>query len=1008
VTNEDIVRAYWRDFEVLAFHAVKNELSHAFTIEETITQSIKDGGYDGEFILLSQNYTTFQILFEAKLRSSPKAALPLNDFAKALVIAIVRQADMIYIVTNLHFSSETMNLIERYANNASLSVQLLNGASIKKFIETHYALLQDIHIDLQNFLVSQAKAQEEQTLPFSIPAGFMPLAEQPFRPEEKYMTQAKKFRGRRSVLCVEGDIGCGKSYYIENLCQTMSLQKKQVHIINLAKCQTYKDLFLKIMEKTLGLSLELVDLVSPQSFADAFYRIGNSRASEDDLRMLKFIFSMNTEYPYDYSILFSQIVNFYKRICPPRRKQETVVAFLDLVYAQREVVQLLRYFLNEETMFSSILELSQDSLGLGYAVSADWRSVRDGLMRLSTLEPYRVENWEREDAKKFLQERIPGISEYQADSLIRLFGSTPAELARLVEVINYSSIYEETPTELIYQEICALKITRNDSLYQTCYEYMQYANSDSLYIYAFLIFLSGEVDCSILDEFFGTQERAAKILTLAGKSGLFIKNGRSLSTRNARAEECLQAYCEKVLSLSVVEPVAKFIEKRQERFHLTTEARMELTCRVNFYRDPQAYVESLAELGGRYLSLGQMPLSHAQYEKAYAVIKAPSNVRVSSLTELKIRIGLVETLIWEVGTSSEKIQKQLDLIESFSSPELHGDSLYQCLMLRYYCLRYQFHHAQDQHPQALEFAQGGVVWADKHDLYQASPENCGKIWRFYAIAVKEMTQDIEECLKVFQTGSKKCQDSVQFLFGYTIHKNMAIDDADVQTRISKKLRNYVPLSKRERELSIDEYLHYRVNVAALHFLKKDYSEALRQYKPLLEKSFIFNIVREQVRILNDMANLCWIYGDLDEAHRKYCKGKALAEVSGCLGNYWPVLINLMSFELSKGEYSQALELYRELHPFLEQLCSSLQISGLSFEQREYYTAALSISLNNLLKLHRTYSSGPFLSAAERLFNASSIRLPEQEERPADIERTIRRLPLDGTIFDHNGLYLLKD
>ncbi len=1006
MTNEDIVRAYWGDFEVLAFHAVKNELPQAFTIEETITQSIKDGGYDGEFILLSQNYTTFQILFEAKLRSSPKAALPLNDFAKALVIAIVRQADMIYIVTNLHFSSETMNLLQRYANNASLSIQLLNGASVKKFIETHFALLQDIHIDLQNFLVSQANVLEEQSLPFSIPAEFMPLAGQPLRPEEKYMIQAKKFRGRRSVLCVEGDIGSGKSYYIENLCQALSLQKKQVHIINLSRCQTYKDLFLKIMEKTLGLSLELVDLVSPQSFADAFYRIGSSKSSEDDLRMLKFIFSRDAEYPYDYSILFSQIVNFYKRLCPLRRRQDTVIAFLDLAYAQREVVQLLWYFLNEETMFSSILELSLD--GLGCEVSADWKSVCDGLIRLSTLEPYRVENWGREAAKEFLQERIPGLSEYQADSLIRLFGSTPAELSRLVEVIGYSSIYEETPTELIYQEICALKITRNDSLYQTCYEYMQYANSDSLYIYTFLILLSGEVDRGILDEFFGAQERTAKILTLAEKSGLFIVNGRSLSTRNARAGECLQAYCEKVLSLLVVEPVAKFIEKRQERFHLTTEARMEMTCRVNFYRDLQAYVESLVELGERYLSLGQIPLSQSQYEKAYAVIKGTSNVRVSSLTELKIRIGLVETLIWEVGTSSEKIQKQLEFIESFSSPELHGDSLYQCLMLRYYCLCYQFHHAQDQHPQALEFAQRGVAWADNYDLYQATPENCGKIWRFYAIATKEMTQDISKCLDVFQMGSEKCRDSVQFLFGYTIHENMAIDDEDVQTRIEKKLKNYVPLSKRERELSIDEYLHYRVNVAALHFLKKDYGKALKQYKPLLEKSSIFNIVREQVRILNDMANLCWIHGDLDEAHKKYCKGKALAEVSGCLGNYWPVLINLMSFELSQGQYSQALELYRELQPFLDQLCSSLQIKGLSFEQREYYTAALSISLKNLLNLHRAYSGGQFLSAAERLFNASGIRLPEREEQPADIESMVRRLPLDGTVYDHNGLYLLKD
>lgn len=1006
MTNEEIVQSYWDHFEILAFHAVKSELPQDFIIKETITQSIKDGGYDGEFILLSQDHTTFQILFEAKLRSNPKAALPMNDFAKALVIAIVRQADMIYIITNLHFSSETMKLLEQYAYNASLSIQLLNGASVKEFIKTHRGLLRDIHMDLQNFLISQNHVLKEQTLPFSVPKEFTASHCPIPHMEEKYMIQAKNFHRKRGILCVEGHIGCGKSYYIENLCQVLSFEKKQVFVIDLSKCQTYKDLFLKIMEKTLGLSLELVDLVSTQSFVEAFSRIGGFISSEDDIRMLKYIFSRDTEYPYDYTILFSQIISFYIRLCPPLKKRRMVVAFLNLAYAQREVLQLLLYFLEKTTMFSSILEVSMNSLDC--AVSADWLSIRPRLLRLSTFEPYQIEDWGIGDARKFLQERIIGISMDQIDFLIRRFGCTPAELSRLVEVIGYSGIYEETPQELVFQEIAALKITNNDSLYQTCYEYMQYANSDSLYIYAFIVLLSGEVSRTVLDVFFQTQERTTKIISLVRKSNLFIVDSRIVSIRNARAEECLQTYCENMLSLWVVEPVARFIKDHPEQFHLTIEARMELTCKVNYYRNPITYAESLAELARHYLLLGQVPLSKLKYEKAYAVIKEFPKENIPQLVELQIRIGLVETLIWEIGAVNEELQAQLDFIESFSLPKLYQELTYRCLMLRYYCLRYQFHHAQDQHSQALHFAKRGVEWAETHNLYDVTPENCGRIWRFYAIAVKEITQDINKCLVIFQEGSEKCQGSVQFLFGYTIHKNMAIDDADAQKRIIKKLGNYKPLSKREKELSIDEYLHYRVNVAALHFLSKDYKEAFRQYQPLLEKSAIFNIVREEIRILNDMANICWIHGELDEAYKKYRKGYVLAKTSGCVGNYWPILINLMSFKLSKGQYSQALELYQELEPIFEQTCSNLQIEGLSFEQREYYTAALFICLKNLLKLFQVYSSGQLLSAAEQLLKISGMDFSESSNQNVDIESTIRQFPLDGTTFDHNGLYLLKD
>ena len=1006
MTNEEIVQSYWDHFEVLAFHAVKNELPQDFIIKETITQSIKDGGYDGEFILLSQDHTTFQILFEAKLRSDPKAALPLNDFAKALVIAIVRQADMIYIVTNLHFSSETMRLLECYAYSASLSIQLLNGASVRKFIETHRSLLYDIHTDLQNFLIVQNHVLEAQRLPFSVPEELTPPADSHPLPEEKYRLQAKNFRRQSDVFCVEGCIGCGKSYYIENLCHALSCEKKQVCMIDLSKCQTYKDLFLKIMEKTLGLSLELVDLVNTQSFLEAFSKVNGSLSSEDDIRMLKFIFSRDAEYPYDYSILFSQITSFYMRLCRPRRMQNMVVAFLNLAYAQREVLQLLRHFLENTAPFSSILEITRS--GLDCVVSEDWRSACDGLVRLSTLEPYRVENWQTEDARKFLHEHITGISEDQVDSLILRFGCTPAELSRLVEVVGYSAIYEGTPQELVFQEIAALKITRNDSLYRMCYEYMQYANSDSLHVYAFILLLSGEISRDALDKFFQNQERTGKIISLLQKSGLFIVDGRTVSIRNARAEECLQAYCEEVLSLWVVEPVAYFIESHKERFHLTTEAYLELACRVNYYRDPKIYAESLNKLGERYLKLGQMLLAKLQYEKAYTVIKKSPQMYLPPLVVLQIRLGLVETLIWEIGTAGGKLQEQLNFIASFSPPELDQDITYKCLMLRYYCLRYQFHHAQGQHTQALDFAKRGVEWAETHNLYQAASENCGRIWRFYAIAVKEATQDIKKCLAVFQKGAEKCQNSVQFLFGYTIHKNMAVDDADAQRRISKKLKNYEPLSMREKELSIDEYLHYKVNVAALHFLEKNYEEALEQHKRLLEKSAIFNIVREEVRILNDMANLCWIYGEPSEAYKKYCKGRTLAKVSGCVGNYWPILINLMSFELSRGRHSQALELYQELEPILKQNCSHLHAEGLSFEQREYYTAALFISLKDLLMLHQAYSNCQFLSTAGLLLEISGIRVPERNRQGADMKDIIRQLPLDGTIFDHNGLYLLKD
>ena len=46
-----IVNEKWRNFEMLAFIAIKTELKDYNIIKETLTEAIKDGGYDGEYIL---------------------------------------------------------------------------------------------------------------------------------------------------------------------------------------------------------------------------------------------------------------------------------------------------------------------------------------------------------------------------------------------------------------------------------------------------------------------------------------------------------------------------------------------------------------------------------------------------------------------------------------------------------------------------------------------------------------------------------------------------------------------------------------------------------------------------------------------------------------------------------------------------------------------------------------------------------------------------------------------
>lgn len=485
MTIKEIVERYWRDFEIVAFHAVKNALPQGTIIHETLTQTLKDGGYDGEFILLSQEAPLVKILFEAKLRSNVKADLPLKDFAKALVVAVVRQADMIYIVTNLHFSKETISILERYADSTLLNIQLLNGYSVKEFVKIHGKELNDIHIELMDFLLTQNEVQYAQTMNSNA------LHDNNFIVPEEIARDcfqcADFFDVEKGTLLVNGSVGSGKSYFIEWVHRTLKYRKKRVFLIDLSTCLTYRDLFLEITSKTLGLSLDLVNLMDEEAFVAAFSQIGLSNANEDDIHMLRFLFARETEYPYDYSILFSHIVDFYYRVLGASPDKNTIiVSFLNLSYAQKEVLQLLLYFLKRENAFSSILEVTSDDY-CGNNIE-NWLSFKEQLMCLCKFQPHVVEDWTVEKAHGFLQKNTRGISEEQISTLVQKFGHSPAELSNLVEIINYTKLYDNVPKELVYREILAIKVTKFDHLYYKCLEYMQYANSDVLYLYAFVFF----------------------------------------------------------------------------------------------------------------------------------------------------------------------------------------------------------------------------------------------------------------------------------------------------------------------------------------------------------------------------------------------------------------------------------------------------------------------------------------------------------------------------------------
>lgn len=994
--NKELVKKYWKDFEQIAFFAVKRCLSEENIVYKEKTRSTQDGGYDGEFIL-SYGEKRSRVLFEAKLRANLLASLPLNDFAKILIISIVRHADRAFIVTNLRFSDGVIEILQNYQDLLCLEIDILNGKSIKNLLLEYKGAeeLKGVTNKFKAFLTSpQAEFDEQHLAKENLRKNF----------RKRVQWQSTESSHEHILHIVEGSIGCGKSTLIKLFFREKSDEGKAYYVIDVSKCQTYKDFFLDLLGKSFGLTFELVDLMTSDTFAEAFSHINTTKLDEDDLLILKYVYSKHDRLPYDYSIVFPQLVKFYEKLLAATQKPSPTIAFLNLIYAQEEVLQLLMCFLIEPNLFTSVLEIAKDSYKEN--ASKSWKNfIRNIYSANHLLHP--VKNWTSTQADMFLEKNLPFISKQERRELIKKFGNSPADLCSLIALIDNQGIYKTTPRQLIFSEIMAIDDCNSDRLYEKCLYFLLLKNSDMLYLYSFLYFLDKAVDIRLLDGYLPSDERLQEIKCLSQRSNLFHVTGTTITPKNQKVKKFLYGYCENSITPQVADSVSAYINKNIKSIHFSSEQKLEYKCKHAYFTNQAEYVRLLIRLGTRYLEAGACQLAKERFLRAEAGLE---DVKLSLMPMLALRLGLVESMLWESGTFRDEIVHHLKDIE----PEIEKiknkkniSEMCKTYILKFYLLSYRFYHSRDDKATALSYAASGFNFINDVKLYNFDLENCGRMWRFYAIARKEKF-GIQECLDTFKQGETFLKNSAAFQFGYIIHKNMQLGDQMSEALLQEQLNNYAPLQKLEKKLTIDEYLHFNVNMAAILFMQKKYDKASPLYHKLLAKSNIFNITREKIRILNDMANMDRINNAPEEARNKYFTAKQIAEEGGCMVNYLQILINYCSFEVSVKQYESAASLSDKLYPGLLQKVRDISLNKLSKQQKEYYLSACALHSCNLYALYDEFHKEEYLERIRNLWEFFDTGETLKNNDRQACEEYLKNRYLAGTVYDHGGIYLFKD
>ena len=260
---------FWRQLEWLSLQLISSKLNGEVKIDKfDLTKKRNDGGFDGEITIdiTKEADINHKIIFESKFRTSIKS-LPLDDCAKALIIAFNKAAQTLYIVTNVLFSPQTENEISKFKKKINLTVVTVDGNSLREYVSKNKeALLEkcsedflsyienssniniDIKIDNLNKknkkkIIKKKRSTSEHLGSTSKEQLFQTNF---FKKEsENYI---KHISTNSKFTLLSGEAGIGKSVFLTETLRKLECQEYSTTMFDLQQYATPRILFIKFLE----------------------------------------------------------------------------------------------------------------------------------------------------------------------------------------------------------------------------------------------------------------------------------------------------------------------------------------------------------------------------------------------------------------------------------------------------------------------------------------------------------------------------------------------------------------------------------------------------------------------------------------------------------------------------------------------------------------------------------------------------------------------------------------
>lgn len=915
--KKTIAQKYCRDFEYFVLEYLKDNYHITNENLARLTPPTGDGGYDGViyWIKNSAKMNMQETLFEAKLRSALGHALPMNDFSKALIIAVNRFSDELYIATNLSFSLETMYQLETFSNRTGITIKTLNGKDLFRWFQknaSHSTL--DFDAEFIDFIRESADRIIDNRLVNNNSNRYQQIT---LSYIQDY-TRGKSIDdlldmilySQNGTVLIEGSRGCGKSRLAVELQDRLEQHGYLSAEINIKNSSTSRDIFLSLLQIIWGISPTLIVDYSEEELDIIFSEIGGETLKKDKVECLKQIFHKEVEdYTGHWDIYQLYLLEIIDKLFSHYTKKRNYcihIHNLDTGYYESCLFVLKIISRLEKYQILFLVELRNDYCGDISITSDMWSEIYTRFVNLSSLiKEYHVCEFSSVETEKYITMKVPELSKNQIDILKEEISNNPLILNSTLDILapklaTQNLLAVEFQTELdffkrTYESEIVRQLIRNK---------IRFGGLEQLAMPLVIIsLLNGK--CKVRCIYSIIEYEKNQLIEDFINTGIFYVHDDIIQIKHELYLNSLHNYSDYISILSLQELAKKMLDKIDIFYSDALQKEMLRLKLLNILGTEKELLNLSCEVGKTLLKQGDFQQALYVYELGYKVLEnGIYNELKYTLIELEILKKMLYIHTNSKGDNTIYIQELLDkfhyLIE-YNRRNLKHNDAYIDACLNEIIYKMKRLHRLNRHSECLALAYKARRLAQKADIYHKYPETMEQILWLKSLSVKHVS-GIQACMQSFESDITKNPNLPLLMYSYNTHKTATIS----RKHPNFALKYFKANEKYYSALSMADQLHNRVNIANMHFFLRQYSIAFDLANSITSDALTYDVKMELGRIYNLLGNYYFIFDDKEMGITFYKKSIQIFEEMNNLIHLWPSLVNISSVYIDDKEYDNAL------------------------------------------------------------------------------------------------------